>query len=117
MTVLQQRGEGRSAAVVVAVGVRRGAPAMVYTSPKPEDIKRAVHLPDNILHGQDGWRADRVTNGLSMGIFSGARSRHTGAQTSYVWTRLPKQTNPPSHKIRCGLQRSLGDCGVTHGMT
>jgi hypothetical protein len=84
-----------------------GAPAFVYTSPKPEDIKRAsstFHTTSCSVK-TDGARIEVAFNGLSMGIFSGSLQFTAYKGTNLIRMDAIAQTSEPSvaYKYDAGL--------------
>jgi hypothetical protein len=85
-------GAGRGAA---AAG---SAPPFVYTSPKPEDIKRASSTFNTTSCSvkTDGARIEVAFNGLSMGIFSGSLQFTAYKGTNLIRMDAIAKTDEPS---------------------
>jgi len=91
-------------------GGRGGAPAgppFPYTSPKPEDIRRASSSfkTNSCSVKTDGARIEVTFNGLSMGIFSGSLQFTAYRGTNLIRMDAVASTNEPSvaYKFDAGL--------------
>ena len=82
-------------------------PAFPYTSPKPEDIRRATSSfsTTSCSVKTDGARIEVAFNGLSMGIFSGSLRFTSYRGTNLLRMDAIAQTNEPSvaYKYDAGL--------------
>ena len=106
-----RRRAGPGDAVAPPAAGRGGTPAgpaFDYTSPKPEDIRRASSSfkTTSCSVKTDGARLEVTFNGLSMGIFHWESPVHSVSrnQSAFAWTRW-RQTNEPSvaYKFDAGL--------------
>ncbi len=95
-------GRGGAAAAAAAA-----APAVVYTDPKPEDIKRASSSfkTTSCSVKTDGARVEVTFNGLSMGIFSGSLQFTAYRGTNLIRMDAVASTNEQSvaYKFDAGL--------------